>query len=477
MQTHERWHAFRCESCHAGPTADPKNYAPHYSAMASDYLKNDPIARNCSSCHHEHRGRDSAIAHVADADCVRCHRDLNRLHVKDPPPEARVPVANITAFHKDHPEFRLLSTGRPPKRGLTFNHALHLAYGIRPTPPAGDGAGNPNALFRLDNVDLRFREQYRKFTHGDGNNGSPAIKLDFAACHQLDAESSSASVGELPSGLALPARPLGAYYLPITFDQHCQACHSLNVSGLVTVAGLKVTGFAIPHRLQPARVEQFIRGEIIRQVAAQKSILLETPLPPNDRLDAPPSRSRVAIPANLRAETETLVALYNGLLYGLPEGKPAGQQLALKGGYACLKCHTGQGTNDTGRPTSISPTRLRTIWLPNGRFDHSAHRMVQCAQCHANMWDKPEAAHRMTPDWPGESANIPSVRTCQRCHAPARIENGQRVGGVRQACVDCHRYHDADHPLQGRGASLRDLPEDRRFDIESFLKGTPRRSR
>ena len=31
--------------------------------------------------------------------------------------------------------------------------------------------------------------------------------------------------------------------------------------------------------------------------------------------------------------------------------------------------------------------------------------------------------------------------------------------GVRHNCVDCHRYHNGDHPLQGRGAAAFDPPK------------------
>jgi len=42
-------------------------------------------------------------------------------------------------------------------------------------------------------------------------------------------------------------------------------------------------------------------------------------------------------------------------------------------------------------------------------------------------------------------------------------------GGVRHGCVDCHRYHGADHPLQGPGSPHREPKE--RFDIGTFLRG------
>ena len=49
--------------------------------------------------------------------------------------------------------------------------------------------------------------------------------------------------------------------------------------------------------------------------------------------------------------------------------------------------------------------------------------------------------------------------------------NGQDViaAGVRHRCTDCHRYHNGDHALQGRGAPARDPKQ--MLDLDSFLRG------
>jgi len=44
-------------------------------------------------------------------------------------------------------------------------------------------------------------------------------------------------------------------------------------------------------------------------------------------------------------------------------------------------------------------------------------------------------------------------------------------GGVRHACVDCHRYHNGDHSLQGRGADAPFLFPDRAMTPSEFLRG------
>ena len=48
---------------------------------------------------------------------------------------------------------------------------------------------------------------------------------------------------------------------------------------------------------------------------------------------------------------------------------------------------------------------------------------------------------------------------------------GERIlgGGVRHGCTDCHRYHNGDLPLQGRGANARNAAQP--LDLSEFLKG------
>lgn len=440
LDCRERWRAFRCDSCHPGSEAEPKNYAPHYSLDIKQYLKSDPTAADCSSCHRDHQGRDFDLSHVADADCTRCHRDLKEMHRDDrgaPAGEARL-ADTVTRFDRDHPEFRLHTGTAPIKRSLKFNHGLHLALGIRPTPTDAT-AVNPSAMFTLDRVDKKFRSEYERFARSAGAESS-AIRLDCSACHEPDGGRQLGAAGE--------------YYLPITFEKHCQGCHSLNVTGLATLNGLKVSGFELPHRLQPPAVERLIRTEIVRQIEDREQLLLKTPLPPNDRLDAPPV---VKIPSNLRAETDKLVAQYRQLLFDQAGERPSPVELA--GGYACMKCHykSSDGTN-------IEPTPMRSVWLPAGRFDHSRHRAVNCGECHTT-WDDRPAMRRTDPRWTDEAVNIRGIATCQKCHSPTRTSGGQVAGGVRHDCVDCHRYHKTDDRRTA-------IPANRGLDIDAFLRGS-----
>jgi Class III cytochrome C family len=382
----DRWRSFHCETCHAGPTSEPKNYAPHYDRVLKPQLADDPQLRDCSSCHHDHQGADFALGRIADSECVRCHKNLSALHGSGPA---------ITAFQADHPDFRAKAT--PPRRGLKFNHALHLAVGITEK----SNLDNPNAVFKLGQVDPAYRDRYLPFAGGESHEA--ALRLECRACHE----------------------PAGGVYKPVNFDRHCQGCHAQTVSGLQSPSGVTTKPFTVPHGRPLDEQNRFIRSELLRQIEEQKGILRNVPLPPSTRLDAP----RVAVPSDLGMEADSLTQIATGLL-------------------TCQKCHD---VSD-GR---VRPTATPALWLPAARFDHLAHRAMKCADCHTT-WENGPIARATGP----EPLNIPGIDNCRQCHAPATSSGSAHFGyppvwaqlgmpgpgGVRHDCVDCHGYHRTGHP-------------------------------
>jgi hypothetical protein len=375
FETRDRWRTFRCETCHAGPADDPKNYGPHYDRKDRPHLADDAQARDCSSCHHDHLGKDVPLSRVADADCTRCHKDLSPLHGT---------LSTVTAFHTDHPDFRAMA--KPPARGLKFNHALHLAVGM--TEKAN--LDNPNAVFKLGQVGPAFREQYKRFAGGGSHEA--AVRLDCTACHE----------------------PAGTGYKPVVFERHCQGCHAQTVGGLQSPGGVTTEPFTVPHGRPLSELERLVRSELLRQIEGQKGLLRKVPLPPSDRLDTP----RVAVPSNLGQEADALAKLAGGAL-------------------TCQKCHT---VTD-GR---VQPTETPALWLPAARFDHTAHRMMTCADCHTD-WSATPLVRGAGP----EPLDVPGIDNCRQCHAPTVAASAGRFGltaGVRHDCLTCHRYHGPRHP-------------------------------
>jgi len=65
----------------------------------------------------------------------------------------------------------------------------------------------------------------------------------------------------------------------------------------------------------------------------------------------------------------------------------------------------------------------------------------------------------------------PRIDNCVQCHAPQSVKAGVVHGGARADCVECHRYHNGEHALQGIGAAARGVPEAQRLDLRQFLSG------
>ena len=58
---------------------------------------------------------------------------------------------------------------------------------------------------------------------------------------------------------------------------------------------------------------------------------------------------------------------------------------------------------------------------------------------------------------------LPGIANCSNCHNPGRDSR------ARSDCVECHRYHNGDSPLAGKGSPARDAP--RQFSLDEFTKG------
>jgi hypothetical protein len=134
------------------------------------------------------------------------------------------------------------------------------------------------------------------------------------------------------------------------------------------------------------------------------------------------------------------------------------------GTQTCSECHDFEEPR-TQEPSEwrIKPTNVPEIWFPHASFSHSAHRAVDCDQCHG------EARSSTSSD----DVLMPSISDCRTCHAPAETHRGALVrGGARFDCVECHRYHHGVSPLQGIGALARQVDAEQRRTVEEFLRGS-----
>jgi hypothetical protein len=266
-----------------------------------------------------------------------------------------------------------------------------------------------------------------------------AVQLDCASCHRgdgRDPEPDGKMFTGLPQNAVLPARSDGAGMQPILFERHCQGCHPLTINR--TVEEKPGSGVAaVRHRLQPKELKAVLRGYYTERffVGGLKysPAFLKMPLPGKNPLRDEEKRT-----------AEDLIAKH-----------VKADERILFGASTCQKCHASL-SHDQG---SIPAAAIPQVWFERAKFDHAAHRAVDCLQCHQGAKESQVNADVL----------LPAVGTCQQCHAPA-----QRLsGGARFDCVECHRYHNGEHPLQGIGASARQPAISGKIGIAKFLAPEP----
>jgi hypothetical protein len=129
------------------------------------------------------------------------------------------------------------------------------------------------------------------------------------------------------------------------------------------------------------------------------------------------------------------------------------------GQTTCQKCHPAldpaKGVNQT-----IAPAEIPAVWFKHARFDHTAHRAVDCRECHEQATKSTASADVL----------LPGIATCVKCHAPVSGVGQAATGGARHDCITCHTYHGGDQPLHGRGSRARQPAA--MNTIEEWIKGT-----
>lgn len=386
----------RCEACHAGPA--------HHAAARPDQIE------NCGACHADHRGRETSLVRNLDEHCTVCHKNLTAATTA-----GKTDYPNIKDF-ASHPEF--VSLQAQSTRTLKFSHALHLTEGMSRSSDA-----------RRPWIPANIADPEQRAKYKTGPKGG--VQLDCGSCHQLG------------GGDAGTARPTGAYYPLVTYENACRACHPLHEFDD------KLPKLSVPHRLQPEELRTFLRRAYRDEFLTDSGKLLDKPLKPSLRLDA---RDTEAV-ATARTAIEKRVTAAEERLYS--------------GANTCGKCHDYDADPGRMTPKAIVPVQVPDLWLPHAKFDHAAHKAVDCRGCHAGAY--PEGVD-LTKLVEREPVAITGVETCQKCHGPATTVNGEPRGGARADCVECHRYHNGDAPRQGLGAAARG-PKGRPMDFESFLRG------
>lgn len=489
-----RWKEFTCRHCHSAP--------PHHTYALSADVEFD---KNCAACHHDHSGKEYSLVRISDNHCTRCHAELD----KHPNKFVRNNNynANITGFgmKNGHPEFSALTEEH--RRTIKFSHALHMAPGIfvnnkpsrqedvwsiekiKEIEKIKNGDSKEKPMFSYVDRYAQF-ESTGKLTDANGKEIS-YTQLTCMACHELDSgrrsrfdvkdaagnvvedgwNGTDKIVPEAPRENLLPARAEGAYYLPVNFEKHCQACHPIAIN-LKTREGHDVR-LDLPHRKQLNDFSDTLYDRVTR-------IFLINEGGASAKSDLPSRLDKPLFPVTTEGKEKLKEAFDDAKkkLFDPTKGKlndsirNTGERgdLAIKtSGTTCQKCHTVT-QDQVSKELFVKPGNTPSVWFEHAKFSHVGHRAMKCAECHKNYagdtsydpssgalrWEDPEQWDDPKSGIKQPKVDIAGVEECQKCHSPAREENGVQFGGVRHDCTDCHRYHNAEFPLQGMGAINRD---------------------
>jgi hypothetical protein len=465
---HAMWND-RCEVCHqsfipaaagawsANPhAADVLCQACHRGAEHSSQQIAVEVV-SCAACHKDHRGHDANLIRVADTQCTTCHADI-AAHIKPGSKSLNPPLANVTSFISDHPDFR--SAQREPGQ-LKFSHSRHMRPGLT-------FGLNPLTLNDLAPAD---RQRYRF----PGQADTDLVTLNCASCHQLDfSPSLDQAVEQIDhinaAGLSASTnsiRPAGNYMLPINFELHCQACHQLTYAGRTKPAESKAENSArylvakenetVPHGWSDSQLRHYLTQVLDMQfINNPDRNLLSAPL--ESAVQEPLEKWRLP---NRPPKSEELPQTIGEYLQ--EELQAAVKNLRLQ----CIECHQMSPEPDR---LEVQPVSIRPAWFAYAKFNHAAHRAVSCQACHSGAYPSElpaEPAAIQTLD--SDPSFIPGRQLCLECHSPAQGNSAAATGGARFDCVECHGYHHGDSPWHGPGDStsgpVHEVP------VQSFING------
>jgi len=372
------------------------------------------------------------MLNVSSKQCTQCHGDLKATCTSPASIQVNPNVASFTA--EAHGDFVSLNQGDPGR--VKFDHGQHMMPG---QVEAGFKGG-----FTLEMLEPELRNGYRKPIDGKLQGDDALVTLSCANCHQFAGTTSPALVGD---------DEIGRHIAPISFDQHCAACHSLNAIG-------KVEGtLPLPHAAPWKEVETLIAsklvgGQQIGSIRMPRDVVRKTPLVGEGVTGAlesvSPTRENVDEKAILEASVRATLA-----------------SVAQR----CLQCHAEADITDesiASLRSGSSPPLIPSRWLRRGIYDHAAHRKVDCKFCHAAAYSPTvpsdsqtgNEARKTTKQDDSEIVMIGGIETCTGCHRDsassipisfADDETKRLLGGqgnwASDACIECHRYHWQPSPM------------------------------
>lgn len=358
---------------------------------------------SCSQCHREHQGPDKMPTPPSN-NCVDCHSNQKLLQ------------QTIVTFQ---------TNGKPPSPSgdvLDFRND-----GVRRFVPPRASPHQPAAF-------LSFQQGHPLFGYEQKGMRDPA-KLSFNHLRHFQNTVKKANGANLDCTDCHKPGADGVYMQPISYEQHCSACHSLHFSA-------DVPELKIPHH-DPEKVRQEMQSAGLTVLFMEYAVKYEGITDPEKQKVFITSQFEKLRARGIDTTEKLLIRVFRT---GDPPNVTQDQAFP-----ACAKCHEVNfpGGNATPR---ITPTNTADRWLTRGPFNHTPHLHMACVDCH----DKALKSTRTS------DILMPSQTKCAECHRPLQNATDAPVvqkaettkanpeltrrqleeGGVRSDCQYCHpRYH------------------------------------
>jgi len=332
------------------------------------------LANECSTCH---TTQSSFGPKITDANCIACH-DAPRHQAK------QTFTPTCTSCHVEHQgAFQLAAVGNQScaqchARLKTTDAKLKVDASITTLADGHPEFAAVRPGHAADPGTIKFGHAIHMKPGLKGPTGP--VQLACTGCHQATAASG--------------ARPMGLMR-PVQFEAHCSNCHPLSFDRrFAEPAPHKDTRAVLDYVTAQYRGYIAQHPNEIGQRLELNAALPQRPLPP-------PARNAAEWITQRSAEAERLLWQ-----------------------KTCKECHVLTYPAPSTRP-EVAKSDIPTQWMPNSRFEHGPHQLVQCAECHTQAVQRNETADVM----------LPGIATCQRCHSDG-------ANSASDTCSECHVYHD-----------------------------------
>jgi len=485
-----------CIRCHTDMPAHPDPSDQQFVSLATDerrgFLKGRHLASGCVQCHAEHKGRDHSLLTVADQSCTQCHADVRaywpahgtapsstKTLVKHVLPALMAdPIQNrVESFEQDHPDWDLLALGRIDSTQMRFEHRIHLD----PDYDASINLGSRYTKTQAAQLPVAIEGSLKNWLENKEREEAFPVTEVFSKSLQR-------SVTVMQCSACHVAEAEGRYMLPVTYQSNCKMCHPTAAHGVEVKAyadrrlseiKVNLTKGVLPNisdtdvlttagRLSEIgapgsdHLAQRLRVSIADELLKSPNLAVEMILKQARTAEEPPPPPCGADDAERLFEAKAELLKSMRKLVGESElgefakakscslcHKPieailpiliAGNETDLDAGLKSLfnvartREKQWESTDWAALGPSIPKTPRR--WLPRSRFDHGAHKTMNCVDCHDALGksraSRPPLAGQ---HWAGNTRDIliPAIHNCVQCHSSK--------SGVRHTCVTCHDFH------------------------------------